>query len=128
MHNLNGVTVKVINPTQQITEKFAKREFVVTDSSSQYPQDIILQVTQDKCNLLDGIQLNDKLNLFFNIRGREWTSPQGEVKYFNTLEVWKMEKVEGGSNNGPSDDFGVATEKTDATDFTASSEEDDLPF
>ena len=52
MFKLSGI-VKVVNPTVQVSEKFAKREFVVTDASSMYPQDIMFQSTQDKCSLLD---------------------------------------------------------------------------
>ena len=93
MFKLTG-TVKVISPTQVISEKFSKREFVLTDES-QYPQDILFQATQDKCNILDGIAVGTKLEVSFNLRGREWHSPAGEVKYFNTLEAWRIEKVGG---------------------------------
>ena len=30
----------------------------------------------------------------FNLRGREWTSPTGDVKYFNTLEAWRIETAQ----------------------------------
>ena len=76
-------TIKVIQDTQKISDKFQKREFVVTDTTSMYPQDIMFQATQDKCNMLDQFQVNDSVEVSFNLRGREWTSPQGEVKYFN---------------------------------------------
>ena len=94
MFKLTG-TLKVANPTQVISEKFSKREFVITDESEKYPQDIQFQLTQDKCNLLDGIAPGSKLEVSFNLRGREWHSPAGEVKYFNTLEAWRIEKVGG---------------------------------
>lgn len=127
MFKLTG-TIKVINDTQQVTEKFAKREFVVTESSSMYPQDIMFQATQDKCAILDGFQAQDQVEVSFNLRGREWTSPQGEVKYFNTLEAWRIEKVgQGMPQSGPSemnlDPIPVApSANTDAED------DDDLPF
>ena len=85
-------TIKVIQDTQKISDKFQKREFVVTDTTSMYPQDIMFQATQDKCNMLDQFQVNDSVEVSFNLRGREWTSPQGEVKYFNTIEAWRIEK------------------------------------
>lgn len=130
MFKLTG-TVKVINPTQQVSEKFMKREFVVTDSSGMYPQDIMFQSTQDKCSLLDSIQINDTVEVSFNLRGREWVSPQGETRYFNTLEAWRIEKM-GGSNNGGGfgtpQDMGMPSAPA-APDFGGgSSEEDDLPF
>lgn len=127
MFKLTG-TIKVINDTQQVTEKFAKREFVVTESSSMYPQDIMFQATQDKCAILDGFQVQDQVEVSFNLRGREWTSPQGEVKYFNTLEAWRVEKVgQGMPQSGPSemnlDPIPVAPSAN-----TDSDDDDDLPF
>ena len=90
MYKLNG-TIKVIKDTVQVTEKFSKREFVVNDSGSMYPQDIEFQIVQDKCSMLDGYKEGDNVEVSFNLRGREWTSPTGEVKYFNTLDAWKIE-------------------------------------
>jgi hypothetical protein len=130
MFKIQGI-VKVVNPTVQVSEKFSKREFVLTDNSSMYPQDILFQLTQDKCALLDGIQVNEPLEVSFNLRGREWTSPQGEVKYFNTLEAWRLDKqgAQGAMpNSGPSAMNMTSTSTPAAADFTTSSEEDDLPF
>ena len=60
MFKLSG-SVKVVNPTVQVNERFSKREFVLTDTSSMYPQDIQFQLTQDKCSLLDGVNVNDTI-------------------------------------------------------------------
>ncbi len=92
MFKLKG-SLKVKFDTQVVSEKFSKREFVVTDSSSMYPQDILFQLTQDKCSLLDSLNEGEEVEVSFNTRGRSWESPQGEVKYFNTLESFKVEKV-----------------------------------
>jgi hypothetical protein len=92
MFKLKGV-VKVVNPTQQVSEKFSKRIFVITDNSSMYPQDIILQLQKDKCSLADGLNVGDEVNVFYNLRGRLWTDPNGVDKYFNTLECWKIDKL-----------------------------------
>lgn len=129
MFKLQG-TVKAVFPTVQVSEKFSKREFVLTDSSSMYPQDIIFQLTQDKCALLDGIQANDQLEVSFNLRGREWTSPQGEVKYFNTLEAWRLDKVgaaQGIPASGPSA-MNLDPVSTSNVELTVEKEDDDLPF
>ena len=80
----------VINATQVINEKFSKRTFVV-ETADQYPQQIEFQLTQDKCDYLDQYNLGEQVNVSINIRGRAWTSPAGEVKYFNTLEAWRIE-------------------------------------
>ena len=117
MFTLNG-TVKVKKDTQQINDRFSKREFVVTDNTGQYPQHVLFQLTQDKCNLLDPINENDEVSVSFFVRGREWTSPQGDIRYFNSLDVWKLEKV-GGAAAAPA--AGAPAESFDGAD-------DDLPF
>ena len=99
MFKLTG-SVKMVGNTVQVSEKFSKREFVVTDASGMYPQDIMFQATQDKCALLDGYQVGEQVEVSFNLRGREWTSPAGEVKYFNTLEAWRIERASQGANTG----------------------------
>lgn len=90
MYTLKG-EVKVINDTKQVSDKFKLREFVVIDNSGQYPQTIQFQASQDKTELLDSIQVGQQVEVFFNLRGREWTNPQNEVKVFNTLDAWKIE-------------------------------------
>ena len=121
MFKLTG-TLKVVKDTEQVTEKFSKREFVIQDASSMYPQDIAFQAAQDKCSMLDGFMEGEEVEVSFNLRGREWTSPQGEVKYFNTLDAWRIEKIGQGApaQNTP------ATEKENPAPQTE--EEDDLPF
>ena len=120
--DITGI-LKVKSDAQQISDKFRKREFVLTDNSSQYPQHISFQLTQDKCSLIDQYNIGDELKVHFNLRGREWTSPKGEIKYFNTLEAWRIEGGAGGSKNTAASMNDVA-----ATTFTAASQEDDLPF
>jgi hypothetical protein len=106
--------IVAIMPTQVVSEKFSKREFVV-ETPSQYPQQILFQLTQDKCSLLDGLQVGQEIDVHLNIRGRSWTNPQGETKYFNTLEAWKIDVL----GNAP---------QTKQTTTPANEEEDDLPF
>ena len=129
MYKLNG-TVKVVTDTVQVTEKFAKREFVVTDTSNMYPQDILFQSVQDKCGMLDGIQPGEQVEVSFNLRGREWTSPQGEIRYFNTLDAWRIEKVaQGMPQGGPSPmDLGSEPAPAAGSSTESNEEEDDLPF
>ena len=130
MYKLAG-TVKVVNPTVQVSEKFSKREFVVSDTSGMYPQDILFQLTQDKCTLLDGVNVNDQIEVSFNLRGREWTNPQGEVKYFNSLDAWRIDKVgaapQGITANGPSA-MNLNPVASATPEMTTSSSDDDLPF
>lgn len=112
--------VKVINDTIQVSEKFAKREFVITDEDAMYPQDIMFQLAQDNCSKIDGVNVGDSIEVSFNLRGREWTSPKGEVKYFNTLDAWRVEKAEGSIT-------GQYT-KQEAATTTSTNDQNDLPF
>jgi hypothetical protein len=83
--------IKVIKPTE-VSKSFSKREFVI-ETADQYPQLVTFQITQDKCALLDNIQIGSQVEVSFNLKGREWTSPAGEVKYFNTVEAWRIDKA-----------------------------------
>ncbi len=131
---LKNVRIKLINPTQQVTEKFTKREFVVTDAAdTDYPQHILLQATRDKCSLLDRFNVNDVVDIAINLRGREWTSPQGEIKYFNSVEAWRIEPASGQEAAAtPSvgmSDFGINPTQSSESPLTSQDEEtDDLPF
>jgi hypothetical protein len=102
---MKGV-IKVIRPTHQVSEKFSKREFVVTDmSEAQYPQDIMLEFTQDKVSLLDSFGKGQEVEVSFNLKGREWVSPKGETKYFNTLQAFKIEAIVGNVASVPTIDM-----------------------
>jgi len=93
MFNIKG-KIKVIMDEQQISDKFKKREFVLETKSGQYDQVISLQLTQDSVDLIDAHKVGDEVNVSFDLRGREWTSPKdGVVKYFNTLSAWRIEAV-----------------------------------
>jgi hypothetical protein len=90
---MKGV-IKVIRQTQQVSDKFSKREFVVIDGSEEkFPQDIMFELTQDKTTLLDSIMEGQEVEVSFNLRGREWRSPSGDIKYFNTLNAFKVDTV-----------------------------------
>ena len=120
--------LKAKKDTRQATETFRVREFVVTiEADSQYPQHISMQVTQDRCDLLDQFNEGDQLKVNFNLRGREWTAPDGDIRYFNSIDAWRIEKIDGATAvNTMNDQIGGMT-TTDATSSSAD-EEDDLPF
>ena len=86
--------IKQIFPSQVIGQNgFEKRDLVIVTEDI-YPQTIIIQFTQQRCDLLDSLQVGQRVKVYVNIRGREWTNPQGETKYFNTIEGWKIEVVQ----------------------------------
>ncbi len=126
--------VKVKFDTVQVSEKFKKREFVLTlEASSPYPQQVSFQLVQDKVGLIDSFNTGDEVKVHFNLKGREWVSPQGETKYFNTIDAWKIERVgsaqqapQAQQNNYVSPQSG--TNSTAAPVFSSNTADDDLPF
>src|SRR6476620_6200399 len=87
--------VKVVNAVQQVNASFKKRELVVT-TEEQYPQMIMIEFTQDKCDLLNNYNVGESVKVSINLRGREWINPQGEAKYFNSIHGWRIERLESG--------------------------------
>jgi single-stranded DNA-binding protein len=97
-----------IYETKQVSERFTKREFVLElIDNPKYPQTVLFQLTGDRVSQLDGLNVGDQVRIEFNLRGREWRSPQGETKYFNSLEVWKLEPAR--ANAGASNSRGAAS-------------------
>jgi hypothetical protein len=109
--------IKFIGTTEAVSDKFKKREIVIT-TEEQYPQHISLQFMQDKCDLLDKYSLGENVLVNINLKGREWTDKTGAVKYFNTIEGWRIEKLNG--TTAPSE------VKIDVTNTNVV--ENDLPF
>ena len=91
--------VKVVNAVQQVSASFKKRELVVT-TDEQYPQMIMIEFTQDKCDLLNNYNVGEQVKVSINLRGREWINPQGEAKYFNSIQGWRIEKMDAGAPAG----------------------------
>ena len=90
---ITGKLYKVFQ-TQKIKDTFQKREFVLEIADNpQYPQYVVFEFTQDNCSLLDGYQEGEQVDIQFNLRGREWRNPQGEIKFFNTLGAWKISRL-----------------------------------
>lgn len=82
--------VKFIGETTDVgMSGFQKRDIVVT-TQEQYPQHILINFVQDKCNLLTALSVGQEVTVSINLRGREWTNPQGEVKYFNEIQGYKI--------------------------------------
>jgi hypothetical protein len=86
-------TLKIKKDTQVVSEAFSKREFVLTVVDGAFSNDILIQLTKDKVTLINDINIGDMLEVDVNLKGKEWTSPSGEVKYFNSIEGWKITKI-----------------------------------
>jgi len=115
--------VKLISETQTFgSNGFRKRELVVT-TDEQYPQMIMIEFVQDKCDLLNNYSVGQDVKVSINLRGREWINPQGEAKYFNSVQGWRIESL---AQAAPSQI--PPTEQFQAAPDLSSDEPDDLPF
>lgn len=129
-------TLKTKSETVKVSERFQKREFVLTtEGSTPYPQHISFQLSQDKCPLLDLFGDGEELRVQFNLKGREWNAPQGIIKYFNTLEAWRIEKVQGSNSASTSSQNSASTNNTSIDNSSSTpvfssnvGDNDDLPF
>lgn len=122
--------LKVKYDVQQVSDKFKKRDFVLTiEPTSPYPQHVTMQLTQDKVNLVDSFNIGDEMKVSFNLRGREWTSPQGDTKYFNTIDAWRIERSGGAAGNTASNNSSQSMQQNNSAPvFNSSAADDDLPF
>lgn len=103
-------TIISMGPIVDVSDSFRKQEFVLKDESAQYPDTVQFQCTQKRVDLLANYKVGSLVTVSFNLRGRQWTSPQNEVKTFNTLDVWRIAalSVDKGSqpvNEKPEDDL-----------------------
>lgn len=127
--------IKLIGNLQVIGGgSFKKRELVVT-TEEQYPQHILIEFTQDRCDLLDAVKPGDMVKVSISLRGREWVNPQGEVKYFNSINGWKIEQIKLQEVVAPASSMEghpamppTATYQPNVEPVATYEEEDDLPF
>ena len=86
--------IELIGKTQQVTDTFKKREFIFEYvENPEYPEHLKIEFIQDKCELLDKFKPGQEVEVSINLKGRKWTSPEGKVNYFNTLQAWKIASV-----------------------------------
>lgn len=119
--------IKLITDEQQISASFKKRELVVT-TDEQYPQMILIEFVQDKCDLLNNLNVGEPVKVSINLRGREWINPQGEAKYFNAIQGWRVEKLAAQAPTAGNVPPMPAAEAFEPASNFKEEEHDDLPF
>lgn len=118
--------IKMVGETQTFgSNGFRKREIVVT-TEEQYPQHIMVEFVQDKTDLLNSYQVGQQVKISINLRGREWVNPQGETKYFNSIQGWRIEALQPEASGDmppvpPTEAFEPVSDLNDG-------DNDDLPF
>lgn len=110
--------------TQTIKDTFKKREFILEYAENpQYPEFIKFELIQSNCDQLDSLEVGDDVAVNFNLKGRKWTDPQGVVKYFNSLQAWRVDKKTASASSAETPP--PSTQEWMKEDF---SKDDDLPF
>ena len=90
---------------KQVTDTFKKREFVVEYAENpEYPEFLKFELIQDKCDILNDFSIGHEVEVHFNLKGRKWTNPKGEIVYFNTLQAWRILEAGSQPDAKPQDD------------------------
>ena len=120
--DITGKLHKIFD-TENKTDSFRAREFVIETDDRGYKQYIKFQLTQDRCDLIEEYKVDHMITVTFDLRGREWNE-----KYFTNLNAWKLAPVEqplGGDNT----DFPTVGDEPAAAGTDNNPEDfDDLPF
>lgn len=119
--------IKMLGDAKNVgSGSFLKRELVVT-TEEQYPQHILVEFVQDKCDLLNSFKVGEAVKVSINLRGREWVDPQGVTKYFNAIQGWRVERVAADATSAQMPPMPAAEAFAPATNLNEE-EADDLPF
>ena len=119
-YEMKGKVVHV-GPEETFGSNGFRKRIIVLMSDEQYPQQVPFEFTQDKCDLLNKVALNDVVTVKFNLRGREWINPEGVAKYFGSLQGWALDNAGNGGNEPVSNQSAAAP-------VQEAEEGDDLPF
>jgi len=107
-----GKIKRITDVEEKGTFRFRKLIIETQEREEKYNQPICVDFVQQNCGLLDAWKVGDYVQVQFNLRGREWTNPKGEILYFTTLNGWKVENYK----------------EEVSTKDQAPDREDDLPF
>lgn len=82
--------------TQQVSEKYKKREFVleITEeiNGNNYTNYGKFQLTQAKCDVIDSFQIGENLKVSFNIKGNKFER-NSKIEVITNLDAWRIERV-----------------------------------
>jgi hypothetical protein len=80
--------------TAEATYGQTRKRSVVILTDEKYPQTLAVDFINDRINMIANLGVGQVVEIDVNIQGREWTSPQGETKYFTSLSGWRIAVVE----------------------------------
>jgi len=123
---VEGKIYKIFD-TVNVSEKFSKKDFVLEINNNQaYVQKVLFTLVMDKIDLLDGIEEGNDVEVNYQLNGKEWISPNGEVKFFNTLSVLgiQLKDLSSSQNNFNQNELRTRVE----IDNQNKNVDDDMPF
>ncbi len=120
--------IKVIGDTKEYGKNGFQKRMVVITTEEKYPQDLSVDFVQDKTDLVNNFNVGDKVKVGINLRGREWVSPQGETKYFNSINAWRIEKLTDSPGNDDVPPIDENIEPIDKFNEDNDDESSGLPF
>ncbi len=118
--------IKLVGNVQEITDSFRKRELIVV-TQEQYPQTLCVEFVQDKIDLLNDFHEGQEVKIGINLRGREWKNPEGIIKYFTSLQGWRVEPLQNQTPDSEEPGLDSLTPFEPADDINKE-DLDDLPF
>ena len=92
MGTIKGTIKKITEVQEKGTFRFRK---LILDTGGDYPQVLSIDFTQNNTGLLDAWKVEDSVEVYYNLRGREWTNPKDEVVYFTTINGWRVKEDKG---------------------------------
>ena len=90
-YELTGVLVEV-SETKLINDRLSKRDVVIETTSGSYKEEILFQLVNDRCNLIDGYLEGEQITVNFNLKGKRYEK-EGRTVFFNNLDIWKIKGV-----------------------------------
>ncbi|MBX2843352.1 MAG: DUF3127 domain-containing protein [Flammeovirgaceae bacterium] len=123
---VKGKLVEIYNEAQ-ITDRFKKREFVIEIQDGMYSEYVKMQLTQDKCGLLDQFSKGDEIKVNFNLKGRPYTK-EGKTTYFTNLDAWRLESASGAAPSQGNESFQEDPGPSEEPGGISEASEDELPF
>jgi len=84
MYKFKG-TIKEIKDTVTFNKGFQKREFVLIETESKFPQIIKFDLFKENTELINNYAIGDEIEVKFNLKGREYNN-----NYYITLEAYAI--------------------------------------
>jgi hypothetical protein len=134
MYKLKGIA-SVVGEVETVgANNFRKRELVVlveNERDHKWDDYIKFEATQDKCDILNPIEVGMPVDITFVVGGRKFEK-EGKVSYFNSLKIISIDfETKAGKKLTATPEVAAPKQPMSAKDIgngPADDEGDDLPF